>query len=91
MDLNIEIATSLCWAKVFIINGIDADVDDFGEKYDRGSDDDVEDYACGNMQFTRIQSTKEILEKYKITEIEYSEICYQLEVGLSFGSCGWCM
>ena len=90
MELKLSFCEYLCSASNFIINGVNADTDDFGEQYDRDSEN-AEDYACGDMQFTRVEPTKEILEKYHITENEYSEICDKLESGLSFGSCGWCV
>ena len=90
MKLELIIYRALCETSVFIINGINADYHDFGEKYDRDSGN-AEDYACSNMQFTGYQSTPEILEKYKITEDEYQEVVSKLEEGLSFGSCGWCV
>jgi len=43
------------------------------------------------MQFTGVEATAEVLEKYKITKDEYNEIVAKLEEGLSFGSCGWCV
>ena len=90
MLFKLSIYGSLCATSKFTINGIDADKDDFGEQYDRDSEN-AEDYACGDMQFTRIIATKDVLEKYCITEEEYSKICDELEKGLSFGCCGWCV
>lgn len=90
MKLQIEFGTALCYCPVFEINGIDATEYDFGEKYDR-SPGTAEPYSCGDMQFTRrIEPSPSVLEKYSITEDEYREICDKLEVGLSFGRCGWC-
>lgn len=90
MKLELTFGTALCYAPIFIINGINADENDFGEKYDRDTEN-AEDYGCGNMQFTRIQATAEILAKYGITDFEYELIAGQLEDGLSFGPCGWCV
>ena len=90
MKLELEIYYALCATSVFTINGINADYEDFGKKYDRDSED-VEDDACGNMQFTGIPSTTEILSKYKITEEEYQKVVSKLEDGLSFGCCDWCV
>ena len=90
MKLELEFGRSLCYTPTFKINGVDADERDFGEKYDRARED-AEDYACGDMQFTRIPAKPEVLEKYGITGPEYELIAGQLEVGLSFGSCGWCV
>lgn len=89
MHLNLQFGTYLCYTPEFMINGKDAYQEDFGEKYDR-CPELAEDYSCGNMQFTRIEPTKEVLEKYGITVEEYNEIASKLEDGLSFGRCGLC-
>lgn len=89
MDLKLKIYRRLFSTEVFEINGVDADYDDFGEKYDRGSD--AENYACANMQFTGKDSTPEILSKYSITQSEYDDVVSELADKLSFGSCGWCV
>lgn len=89
MELNLVFGTDFCYTNEFTINGIAGDSGDFGEKYDR-SPDDAEPCGCGDMQFTRVPARAEILEKYCITEGEYSQVCDKLEEGLSFGSCGWC-
>lgn len=43
------------------------------------------------MKFTRIPATPKALARYGITEPEYELVAGQLEVGLSFGNCGWCI
>jgi len=90
MDLKLHIYGALCATSEFTINGIDASIDDFGEKYDRDCDN-APDYGCGDMRFTRIDSTTDVLNKYDITELEFSDICEKLEEWLSFGNCGWCI
>ena len=90
MKLELEFGTALCYTPTFRVNGIPADSDDFGEQYDRNPEQ-AEDYACGDMQFTRIPAKPDILEKYGITKIEYEFIAEKLEIGLSFGCCGWCI
>ena len=103
MVLKIEVMGYLCELLEFTVNGIDADYNDFGDKYDDGYDDDyyhdTEDdegcdeydvYGCDNMQFHPKNCTNEILKKYRITEDEYGEICEKLSEKLSFGSCGYC-
>lgn len=87
MNSQIEVHDYLCFPSIFTINGKNADYNDFGEKYDRDPENAEE---CGNMQFNRIEATKEVLEKYSITKDEYSKICDELEVKLSFGCCGEC-
>lgn len=90
MDIELKIYGSFCATSVFTINRIDADYEDFGEKYDRDSDS-AEEFGCGNMTFTGNRSTPKVLTKYKITEEEYQQVVSKLEDGLSFGSCGWCI
>jgi len=89
MELKLSFYDALCSTEHFEINGIDADYEDFGEKYDRDPEG-AQDYCCGNMEFTRVAPNPKILEKYKITEAEYSSICDELTEGLSFGECCWC-
>lgn len=89
MAYEIEIYSALCSTSKFKINGIDADSADFGSQYDAGREY-AEDYCCGNMTFEPKSPDKEVLEKYKIDELEYWSIASKLESDLSFGSCGWC-
>ena len=92
MQLDIEFGKSLCYTSKFIINGVKAKADDFGEMYDRNPDKATElgDYTCGDMRFTRNGPRHDVLAKYRISEAEYHTIAAQLEEGLSFGCCGWC-
>ena len=90
MDLKLEIAGSLCWACLFSINGVDADPDDFGDKFDH-DEENAEDYGCGDMRFDPKPATSEVLNKYSITVEEYAAVAGKLEEGLSFGACGWCV
>ena len=89
MKLELEFGVYYCYTPTFIINDIEADRGDFGEAHDISPI--AGDYVgCGNMQFTRIPASKEVLDRYGISQSEYSLIAGQLEVGLSFGPCGWC-
>jgi len=97
MKLKFGIHESVCETSEFEINGIIANADDFGEKYDRGEHDDDDDeneyenvFTCVNMQFTMIEPAEKVLKKYNINEDEYNKICDKLD-GLSFGDCGWCL
>lgn len=90
MTLELTFGESFCYTPIFKINGIDADSNDFGEQYDIDSGN-AEEGGCGDMQFTSIDPKPEILLKYGISEDEYFEICDQLSIGLSFGSCGLCV
>jgi hypothetical protein len=90
MAHEIKFGTALCCTPVFVINGINADSDDFGEQYDHYPDS-AEDYACGDMKFDTKAPEPCVLQKYKIDELEYWTIANKLAEGLSFGSCGWCV
>ena len=90
MKLELEIFGALCSTRTFKINDTRADSSDFGDQSDTARDE-AEDHACGNMQFEPKDATPEVLEKYGITAAEYLIIAGQLEAGLSFGSCGWCV
>lgn len=90
MELKFTVFDCMCSMKLFEINNIRADEDDFGEKYDRDSEN-AEDYACGDMRFTGKPATSEVLTRYQITVDEYAEVVKKLEDGLSFGCCGWCV
>ena len=90
MELVIEpFDALLCVLKIFTINGKKADSDDFGSTFDyiNGKPDS---FGCSNMYFESNPPTKEILDKYNITEQEYFSICDELEDVLYVGSCGWC-
>lgn len=89
MKLELKVYNCLCETEVFKINGISADYEDFGTKDDIDREN-AEDYCCGDMTFEPKNATDEILNKYKINNKEYDEICNELIDKLSFGSCGWC-
>lgn len=89
MNLEFKVYEALCETQTFRINGVDAEWEDFGTKFD-ASPDTAEDYGCRDMRFTRRDSTPRVLEKYGINETKYAEVCEKLEEGLSFGCCGWC-
>lgn len=91
MELVIKPFHSLpCHLEVFTIKGKDADQDDFGEVFDH-NEEIREPYGCGDMYFDSKPPTKEVLDKYRITEEEYYNICNELECKLCVGSCGWCI
>lgn len=90
MKYEIVCYRSLCALSKFTINGIDARCYDFGEQFD-DCPDKAEDYGCGDMTFKSKDPTKEVLDKYRITENEYQKIAEELEDVLSFGNCGWCI
>lgn len=91
MELVIKPMYALpCSLEVFTINGKIAYQDDFGDTYDHNAEN-AEEYECEDMHFDRKPSTKEVLDKYNITEKEYDTICNELEDKLYVGSCGWCV
>jgi hypothetical protein len=91
VEIVIEPYDSLpCALERFIINGIDADLSDFGETEDMDAAN-AEEYACENRQFVPEMPTDEVLAKYKINLADYKEICERLQCALAIGSCGWCV
>lgn len=89
MKVEMEPYSALCSLRVFKINDIEADYNDFGEKEDINPTA-AEPYGCGDMEFLPKAATQEVLDKYNITTDEYNEICKRLDC-LSFGNCGWCV
>lgn len=90
MTYELEIHTAFCATALFEINGVPANSDDFGCSYD-ADPYNAEEYGCGDRVFESYNEPREgVLEKYRISETEYREICADLEAGLSFGNCGWC-
>jgi hypothetical protein len=85
----IVVYDALCSTSTFVINGVDADCDDFGTKQDE-SPSTAEPYSCGDMRFTPKPAIDAVLSKYSITLDEYNKIAEELREKLSFGSCGWC-
>lgn len=81
-----------CELMTFTINGMKADIDDFGCSFD--SDwENAEPYCCGCHIFERCKTAQQMqlaMEKYDLTAKEYDDICEQLEDVLYVGSCGWC-
>jgi hypothetical protein len=77
MELVIKPVHALpCELEIFTINGKDANRMDFGEIYDHNE---------GNAK----SPTKEVLDKYNITEEEYYNICNELKDKLFVGGCRW--
>lgn len=90
MTLKLKVYGCLCELEKFEINGIRAEWKEFGDKFDADSEN-AEPYGCGNMIFVPKPPSTEILKKYDITAEEYDNICNELQEGLSFGCCGWCV
>jgi len=90
MEFKVESYGALCSLATFTINGKEAEEEEFVDKYDHDPDQ-AEPYGCGDMAADVIASTKEVLEKYNITEKEYQEIATAVAEEVSFGACGWCV
>ncbi|MCX7772321.1 MAG: hypothetical protein N2376_04320 [Clostridia bacterium] len=89
MKLELDVYSTICETKRFVINGIQATYRDFGEKQDV-SMDRTQPFCCGNMVFLPSLPTQQVLEKYGITKKEYHYICEMLRSCVSFGTCKLC-
>lgn len=78
-----------CYCREFTINDVEADYDDFVDKYDHDIEN-APDYGCGNMTCDIKKPIDIVLKKYGINEDEYRDIAEKLVDGLSFGRCAWC-
>jgi hypothetical protein len=90
MKLEIKVYGALCGLSLFRINGVEADENDFVDRFDHSPDTAVP-YGCGNMQADIIKSTDKVLKKYAISKKEYYVIAERVSAELSFGTCGWCV
>lgn len=75
-----------CTPKIFTIDGIDADADDFGEV------DKISGYyCCESRTFVGFEEPPiDTLEKYRITESEFFDICDELKDILCVKGCNRC-
>lgn len=90
MLIELVTGSGLCtYVKKFVINGINADSNDFGTCYDHDPEN-APDYGCGDMRFESGKVSTEVLEKYKITIEEFYEVCDQLDKKMSWGHCAYC-
>ena len=80
-----------CRLSEFIINGIKADQDEFGDTADTQEDIAENRFCCGRKEFipnySRAESCK---EKYGIDDEELEAICNKLEEVLFIGTCNKC-
>lgn len=90
MEYKAKVYSALCSLAEFTINGINADEDDFVDKYDH-SPETAEDSACGDMRADIKAADDEVLKKYGITADEYDTIAADVAEKVSFGCCGWCV
>lgn len=89
MELIVVPYDYFCSLQHFYINGIMADICDFGECLD-DDPQNAPDYGCGCKLFRANPAEPEILDKYKISLNEYNEVCEELREKLYFGSCSLC-
>ncbi|PYG90380.1 hypothetical protein LY28_00263 [Ruminiclostridium sufflavum DSM 19573] len=90
MKLELDVYSSICETKTFVINGIKASYKDFGRKIDTQPDKSRPN-ACGNMTFESFAPAQQILDKYGISSKEYNNICILLRSCISFGVCRQCV
>ena len=92
MKLEIVPYECSCGLKIFKINDINANADDFGYSEDLNPELAPE-YGCGNRQFILYEDVSRQLQtqyKYNITDDEYEYICNELADILSIGTCAFC-
>ena len=77
-----------CAAETFIVNGIDAEVEDFGECKDLV--DEAYKSNCKNRQFVKALPTDEVLAKYGLNLKQYAAVCAKLETTFAIGWCTQC-
>lgn len=98
MTIELEEYNALpCEARIFKINGKDAELRNFGY-YDSGDIneceyEDIRRWGCYERYFITLpyEENKEVAEKYDLTEKEYEDICDILEDKFYIGTCGWCI
>lgn len=92
MKIKLETYTALpCTTKTFKINGVNADVSDFGSNED-SDPEKAPQYGCGCHKFVAdIHKAEAAIEKYHITLHDFVEICDLLTKKLNVGRCEWCV
>lgn len=89
--MKLELSFShYCSTENFRINNIEAEYEDFVDKYDH-SPWGAPNYGCGDMKCDIKNPIQEVLDKYNINEQDFYEIAEALNEGLSLGCCGWCI
>ena len=89
VDLRLKTYKSLCATECFVINGVEADLSDFGALKDMAPNPD-EPYCCGDMRFVPCLPTREATRKYGISAENFERISEVLKGALSFGKCCYC-
>lgn len=96
MEYVAKVYSALCSLSEFTINGIDADLDDFVDKYDDYGDnddynaDEIEECGCYNMTGDVKEATVGVMLKYNINRDEYVIIAKDIADKVSFNRCNWC-
>lgn len=92
LSIEIETYKSLpCRTKAFRVNGIDADINDFGETDDTGRCN-VTECGCGCMEFVSNNSKmNDAMQRYNVSEDEFHEVQKRLELSLCVGECSLCL
>lgn len=86
-----------CEARVFTINGKDADLYDFGDyehgDYDECDDEDICRWGCFEKYFVAFpySENEKAAKKYNLTKEDYDKIISELEDKFAIGTCGWCI
>lgn len=87
MKLTLNVYHSLpCKTEIFIINGIEANYEDFVVL----TLDSDGNYGCYAGLENKLP-TNDILKKYKIDVDEYAKVCNKLNKELVHGHCSWCL
>ena len=87
MLLKLEVETyetMPCELQTFRINGVDAELEDFGMVIK----DDFGGYECTDIRFE--ETNQPPLGKYGLTYEEYDEVCQVLSSTFKIGRCDWC-
>lgn len=87
MVLRLEVETyetMPCELQTFRINGIDAELEDFGMVVK----EEFDGYECTDIRFE--ETNQPPLGKYGLTYEEYDEVCQVLSSTFKIGRCDWC-
>ena len=89
--MKLEMGMPYCsYLKVFRINDIEADEEDFGASMD-ADELCAPEYGCGDRRFFSNEEPQTgVLDKYHITYEEWETICNKLEYMLDWGRCALC-
>ena len=81
---------SPCTLKTFLINGKEAEQDDFGHGKDLNPEC-ASPFCCACWMYkSDKRKARTAMKKYNITKEEFLDICNILEKTLDVGECGYC-